>query len=83
MERRSLYFQDELIDDLHAIIPRIGASNTYFGANVVRHFEAMGVFTVASSEGITNSRDKWACFQIIAQNQIPVPRTTLRFLFRI
>ncbi len=70
-----LYFQNELVDDLDAIIPRIGASNTYFGTNVVRHFEAMGVFTVASSEGITNSRDKWICFQILAKNQIPVPRT--------
>ena len=76
-----LYFQDELIDDIHAIIPRIGASNTYFGTNVVRHFEAMGVFTVVSSEGITNSRDKWTCFQILAKNQIPVPKTVYASFF--
>ncbi|MCB0466523.1 MAG: RimK family alpha-L-glutamate ligase [Aequorivita sp.] len=79
--KAALYFQDELVDDLHAVIPRIGASNTYFGTNVVRHFEAMGVFTVASSEGIANSRDKWICFQILAKNQIPVPRTVYASFF--
>ena len=42
-----LYFQNEKMDDIQAIIPRIGASNTYFGTNVVRHFEAMGVFRPA------------------------------------
>ena len=76
-----LYFQNELVDDLDAIIPRIGASNTYFGTNVVRHFEAMGVFTVVSSEGITNSRDKWMCFQLLVKNKIPVPRTLYAFFF--
>ncbi len=70
-----LYFEGEKVDSVNAIIPRIGASNTYFGANVVRHFEAMGVFTVASSEGILNSRNKWTCFQILAKNQISIPRT--------
>tara|TARA_R110000851_G_scaffold333233_2_gene511683 strand:- start:28293 stop:29168 length:876 start_codon:yes stop_codon:yes gene_type:complete len=76
-----LYFQNELVDDLHAVIPRIGASNTYFGTNVVRHFEAMGVFSVVSSEGIINSRDKWTCFQILAKHQIPVPRTVYASFF--
>ncbi|PHR10562.1 MAG: 30S ribosomal protein S6--L-glutamate ligase [Aequorivita sp.] len=80
-EKAVLYFQNELVDDLHAIIPRIGASNTYFGTNVVRHFEAMGIFTVASSEGISNSRDKWTCFQILAKHQIPVPRTVYASFF--
>lgn len=76
-----LYFQNELVDDLHAVVPRIGASNTYFGTNVVRHFEAMGVFTVASSAGIINSRDKWTCFQLLAKHQIPVPRTMYASFF--
>lgn len=79
--RASLYFQNELVNDLHAIIPRIGASNTYYGTNVVRHFEAMGIFTVVSSEGISNSRDKWNCFQILTKNQIPVPRTLYASFF--
>lgn len=70
-----LYYEGDLIDDLDAIIPRIGASNTFYGTSVVRHFEAMGVFTVVSSLGITNSRDKWTCFQVLAKHQIPMPKT--------
>lgn len=77
----SLYFQNELVNDLHAIIPRIGASNTFYGTNVVRHFEAMNVFTAVSSQGIINSRDKWTCFQILAKSQIPVPRTLYASFF--
>ncbi|AFL80979.1 alpha-L-glutamate ligase, RimK family [Aequorivita sublithincola DSM 14238] len=76
-----LYFENELVDDLHAIIPRIGASNTFYGTNVVRHFEAMGVFSVVSSDGISHSRDKWTCFQIMTKNQIPVPKTVFASFF--
>lgn len=70
-----LYIEGEKIDHIHAIIPRIGASNTSFGANVVQHFEAMGAFTVAKAAGILNSRDKWTCFQILAKNGVPIPKT--------
>jgi ribosomal protein S6--L-glutamate ligase len=70
-----IYYQGEKVDYLNAIIPRIGSSNTYYGSNVVRHFEAMGILSVASSEGILSSRDKWTCFQILVKNNIPVPRT--------
>jgi len=69
------HYQGERIDTLDAIIPRIGASNTVYGGNVVRHFESKGIFTVASSEGIVNSRNKWICFQVLAQHQIPIPKT--------
>lgn len=72
-----LQYHDQIIDDLDAIIPRIGASNTYRGTSIVRHFEAMGVFSIASSKGIINSRDKWTCFQILAKSGIPMPKTTL------
>ncbi len=70
-------FNNEIIDDLHAIIPRIGASNTYFGASLVRHFEQQGVFSVASANGILQSRDKWTCTQILSQGGIPTPNTML------
>lgn len=72
-----LYYGDEIVDDIHAIIPRIGASNTYMGSSLVRHFEAMKVFTVVSAEGILQSRNKWTSFQILAMHNIPVPRTIL------
>ena len=76
-----LYYEGKKIDYLHAIIPRIGASNTFFGSNVVRHFEAMDIFTVVSSQGIINSRNKWTCFQILAKNQIPIPKTLYASFF--
>ena len=72
-----LYFNGERIDYLHAVIPRIGASNTYFGSALVRHFQAMGVFCVVGAEPILQSRNKWTCNQILAQARIPVPKTVL------
>ncbi|MEZ4875718.1 MAG: RimK family alpha-L-glutamate ligase [Flavobacteriaceae bacterium] len=72
-----LYYADERVDDLHAVIPRIGASNTYFGSSLVRHLECMGVFAVVGAEAILQSRNKWTCFQILAQNGVPVPKTFL------
>lgn len=70
-------FRGDLVDDLHAIIPRIGASNTYFGSSVVRHFEAQGVFSTVSSEAIITSRDKWTCFQLLSRAKVPTPMTVL------
>lgn len=72
-----LYYHDDIVDDLHAVIPRIGASNTFQGSTLVRHFEAAGVTCAVSSEGILNSRDKWTCFQLLAKAGIPVPDTVL------
>ncbi len=72
-----LQYHGDIIDDIDAIIPRIGASNTYYGTSLVRHFEAMGVYTAASSQGIIQSRDKWTSFQILAKAGIPLPKTTL------
>ena len=79
--KATLYFQSQKVDHFDAIIPRIGASNTYYGVNVVRQFDAMGVFTVASPEGIINSRNKWTCFQILAQHGISIPKTLYTSFF--
>lgn len=70
-------YQGESLDDLHAIIPRIGASNTYFGSSVVRQFEAMGIFSTVSSEAIITSRDKWTSFQLLAKAEVATPTTIL------
>lgn len=70
-------YRGELLDDLDAIIPRIGASNTYLGASLVRHFEAMEVFSTVASESIVLSRDKWACFQALSKSNIAMPNTVL------
>ncbi|RMG93780.1 MAG: RimK family alpha-L-glutamate ligase [Chloroflexi bacterium] len=59
------------------IIPRIGASITYYGLAVVRQFEAMGVVSTASSAGIASSRDKLQSLQVMAQAGLPIPKTAV------
>ncbi|RMA65855.1 ATP-grasp domain-containing protein [Ulvibacter antarcticus] len=78
-----LYYGEEPVDDVHAIIPRIGASHTAEGVTLVRQFEAMGIFTAVSSEGILNSRNKWTCFQLLSIIQVPMPRTILGNLYHM
>ncbi|MDA7914963.1 RimK family alpha-L-glutamate ligase [bacterium] len=71
-----LYYRSKPLSDYDAIVPRIGASITYFGTAVVRQFEQMDVFSAASSAGIANSRDKLRCLQILSRHQIGIPKTT-------
>jgi ribosomal protein S6--L-glutamate ligase len=58
-----------------AVIPRIGASVTFYGAAVVRQFETMGVYSLASATGITRSRDKLHALQLLARDGIALPVT--------
>lgn len=58
-----------------AVIPRIGASVTYFGTAVVRQFEQMDVFCANSSLGITRSRDKLRALQLLSRHDIGIPAT--------
>ena len=71
-----LYFHNQALDSYDAVLPRIGASVTYFGTAVVRQFEQMDVFSANSSSGIANSRNKFRCLQILAKHNIGMPRTT-------
>ncbi|MAI72959.1 MAG: 30S ribosomal protein S6--L-glutamate ligase [Rhodopirellula sp.] len=71
-----LYYRSKSLSDYDAIVPRIGASITYFGTAVVRQFEQMDVFSAASSAGIANSRDKLRCLQILSRHAIGIPETT-------
>ncbi|TWT89293.1 RimK family alpha-L-glutamate ligase [Neorhodopirellula pilleata] len=71
-----LYYRSKHISDYDAILPRIGASITYFGTAVVRQFEQMDVFCANSSAGISNSRDKLRSLQILSRHQIGIPQTT-------
>ena len=57
------------------IIPRIGASITFYGTAVVRQFEQMGVFTLNSSQSIMTSRDKLRSMQILSRHRIGLPAT--------
>ncbi len=58
-----------------AIIPRIGATHTFYGTAVVRQFEMMGVFPVNESQAISRSRDKLRCLQLLARAGIGLPVT--------
>jgi ribosomal protein S6--L-glutamate ligase len=71
-----LYYRGKPLSRYDAVLPRIGASVTYFGTAVVRQFEQMDVFCANGSTGIVNSRDKLRCLQILSRHQIGIPDTT-------
>lgn len=68
-------YQGKPLDDFNAVIPRIGASHTFYGTAVVRQFEMMGVFSVNESQAITRSRDKLRCLQLLSRKGIGLPVT--------
>src|SRR5437588_649664 len=70
-----LFYQGEPVGPLDAVIPRIGASITFFGLAVVRQFEMMGVYCVNESQAIARSRDKLRCLQILSRHDIGLPPT--------
>ena len=71
-----LYFHQKRLSHYDAVLPRIGASITYFGTAVVRQFEQMDVWCANSSAGISNSRDKLRSLQILSRHHIGIPQTT-------
>jgi len=73
----SVIYQGEKLEGYDALIPRIGSSVTTYGANVIRQFEEMGIFTVSRSDSILKARNKLRCYQILASNGIPIPKTLL------
>lgn len=71
----ALFYKDRPIGAYDAVIPRIGASVTAYGTAVVRQFEQMGVFCLASSSAIGASRDKLSACQVLSRHQIGMPKT--------
>lgn len=71
-----LYFRQKQLSSYDAVIPRIGASITYYGTAVVRQFQEMDVFCANTAHGIANSRDKLRSLQILARHHIGIPETT-------
>jgi ribosomal protein S6--L-glutamate ligase len=63
------------LEEFEAVIPRIGASKTFYGTAVVRQFETMGVFVANESQAITRSRDKLRTSQILAHEGLDMPVT--------
>ena len=75
-ENPDLYYKQKHLEDFDAILPRIGASITYFGTAVVRQFQQMDVYTANTAGAILNSRDKLRSFQILSRHKIGIPPTT-------
>ncbi|MDI3486914.1 MAG: ribosomal protein S6--L-glutamate ligase [Methanolobus sp.] len=71
----SIHYKGEELKDFDAVIPRIGASVTSYGAAVLRQFEMMGVFPLNESVAITRSRDKLRSLQLLSRKGIGLPIT--------
>ena len=71
----SVHWKGEKIEGVDAIIPRIGASVSFYGTAVVRQFEMMGVYSLNESVAITRSRDKLRASQLLARKGIGLPVT--------
>lgn len=74
-EKPTIFYKDRLLDYVDAIIPRIGASITFYGCAVVRQFEMMNVFTICTSDSIIRSRDKLRSLQRLSKAGIGMPKT--------
>jgi ribosomal protein S6--L-glutamate ligase len=68
-------YQGRKLDYFDAIVPRIGASVTFFGAAVVRQFEMMKVFTAIESQALIRSRDKLRSLQVLSRAGLGLPKT--------
>lgn len=71
-----IYYNGEKLEGYDAVIPRIGASITFYGMAVLRQFEMQGVYPLNESVGIGRSRDKLRSMQLLARDGIGLPTTT-------
>ena len=70
-----VWYNGRKLDYFDAIIPRIGASVTFYGAAAVRQFEMMKVFTAVESQALIRSRDKLRSMQILSRAGLGLPKT--------
>jgi ribosomal protein S6--L-glutamate ligase len=73
--RPHIYYQGKEVAGVNAVIPRIGASVTFYGTAVVRQFEMMKVFTAVESQALVRSRDKLRSLQLMARAKLGMPKT--------
>ncbi len=76
-DRTSIIFRGQGVKLPTFIIPRRGSATTYFDLSVIRHLERLGVYSVNSSHCVETVRDKLFTQQILAENNLPVPKTML------
>ena len=74
-KKPSIVYRGKELENFDAIIPRIGASKTFYGTAVVRQFEIMNVFSLNNSQAISRSRDKLRSMQILAREGVGLPIT--------
>jgi len=74
-----VYYKGVEVTDVNAIIPRIGASVTFYGSAVVRQFEMMKIFSAVESQALVRSRDKLRCLQQLAKIGIPIPKSAFAY----
>ena len=71
----TIHYKGEELTGFDAVVPRIGASVTFYGTAVLRQFEMMGVFPVNESVAVTRSRDKLRALQLLSRRGIGLPVT--------
>ncbi|MGB5376735.1 30S ribosomal protein S6--L-glutamate ligase [Muriicola sp.] len=74
-KKPGLIYKGKEVTDVHGVIPRIGASITFYGTAVVRQFEMMKVFTAVESQALVRSRDKLRSLQILSRAGLGLPKT--------
>jgi len=73
--RPHIYYKGEEVTGLNGVIPRIGASVTFYGAAVIRQLEMMKIFSAVESQSLVRSRDKLRCLQLLAKAGINIPKS--------
>jgi ribosomal protein S6--L-glutamate ligase len=74
-KKPGLIYQGKEVEGVHGVIPRIGASITFYGTAVVRQFEMMKIFTSVESQALVRSRDKLRSLQILSRAGLGLPKT--------
>ncbi len=74
-ERPEIHYRGEVLANFDAVVPRVGASTTFYGAAVVRQLETMGTYCVNQARPIVQARDKLAALQILGGSGIRMPKT--------
>jgi ribosomal protein S6--L-glutamate ligase len=74
--RPAIMYAGQKLEQLDAVVPRIGATHTFYGTAVVRQFEMMGVYPTVESQAISRSRDKLRSLQLLAAEGVGLPVTS-------
>lgn len=74
-DKLEIYYNFQKLENVHAVIPRIGTTATSFGSSVIRQFEAMGIFTTLKAEALLKARNKLTCMQLLSGAGLGVART--------